>query len=70
VDGYNYTVDAWIEAFSIFKKYKPGLIEIGAEHEILYVGVKPEVVNSDDAARLKELGWHKEDRYECYAKYF
>lgn len=65
---YKYTIDAWIEALTICKKYdEDGFHGLAAEHDVVYLPLDPEKVSPEDAKRLEELGWHIE--YDSYAHY-
>ena len=58
-DGYGFS--ALIEAFSIMRKYAPGLqFPTGGAHDVIYVScdVDPGDLTAKDLARLEDLGWH------------
>jgi len=45
---------------------------IAAEHDILYAGpddFDPGVMSEEDRARMKELGWHMDDEFDCWARF-
>ena len=61
---FSYTYDAWLEAFTIFKKYAHNgrvLGDITAEHDQVFAGPdgEEEIANMDDEdkERLLQLGW-------------
>lgn len=66
---YEYTFQAWAEAFAIFAKYEPeSIAHVAAEHDIIYAG--PEVeVSPEDKARLEELGWFYDKSLPCWCQY-
>lgn len=41
----------------------------GAEHDIFYSCVEIEKVSPEDAAKLEELGWHKDTESGSWAAY-
>lgn len=54
-----------IAAFTIFNKYIPDKeFPIGAEHDVLYVCLSPEVVSEEDKNALYDLGFYV-DNSEC-----
>lgn len=57
------TLDKLVEGIMILSKYfdKPDGYHIGAEHDIIYVFGTDKPVNDEDAAKLRELGWHQPD---------
>lgn len=55
------------EGLMILAKYDPESHDIAAEHDIIYAGPDPKRVTPEDAARLKELGWHIEE--ESWSRY-
>lgn len=51
-----------LAGLEIFNKY--GDSDVSAQHDIIYAG--RETTNQEDSAKLKELGWHKEEEFECW----
>lgn len=65
------TYAGWIEAFQIFAKYSDydAIIDIAAEHDVIYTGPHPDAVTAEDAAKLEALGWRMNEEYECFERY-
>jgi hypothetical protein len=63
---YTRTYAGWAEAFTIFHKYKANRADVAAEHDTIYAGPDPATVEQADLVRLKELGWHIQDQYDCF----
>jgi hypothetical protein len=64
-EDYEYTFEAWAEAFTIFAKYNQGKHAcVSAAHDELWAGPKDcAAVSDEDKARLKELGWDYTDDF-------
>jgi hypothetical protein len=54
-------LDEIIEGLTILKKYVKGQEWISAEHDMIYGPPTEGVISDEDAKRLDDLGWHKED---------
>ncbi len=54
------------EACHIFAKYPNSYPQ--AEHDIIYGGLV-EGISLEDCARLKEIGWHIDEEYDCFATF-
>lgn len=54
-------LEAIIEGLTILKKYAKSPEWIAAEHDILYGPPTQSDISKEDAERLEEIGWHKED---------
>lgn len=45
---------------------------VSAEHDILYAGpdnFNPGAMSKKDRRRLKELGWHVDSEFDCWARF-
>lgn len=62
----DFTLQGWIEAFEIFKKYDNDA-DVAAEHDEFYVCLKPETVSQEDKNRLTQLGWFDDGDY-CFIR--
>lgn len=54
-------MDALIEALTILRKYASPEMPTNCTHDLLYVGVDPELVSPQDLARLSELHFDPDD---------
>lgn len=59
----------WAEAFTIFAKYSDGADHVAAEHDEVFAGPDPDVVSSEDVARLEALGWRADAKLGCFGKF-
>lgn len=58
-------VDNFIRGIRIFQKYMPD-VSFSANHDIIYLGPTPDIVESRDKKELDKLGFHECDDYECW----
>jgi len=55
------------KAMSVFKKYDDDFLE--AEHDIIFGPSLDIKFSEDDIKIIEELGWFKNDEYDCWAHY-
>ena len=64
-----YTWEAWIEVFQIFQRYGALVMDISAEHDVIYAGPDPAKVSEEDKDRLDTLGWNSSEEYACFYRF-
>lgn len=62
-------MEGLIKALNIFIKYDKSEYPTSCEHDVLYVFVKPEKVNSQDIIALEKLGFNADEDLECFYSY-
>lgn len=62
------TIDEVIEGLKILKTYGAGSID--AQHDIIYAGPDEDSkMSKEDVKKLKELGWHYDKEFSCWARF-
>lgn len=63
----NNTLEALIEALTIFKKYLDDTYPTHCEHDIMMITLREQdVVSKEDTKRLDELGFNWSNEFECW----
>lgn len=58
----------YIEAFQIFNKYDH-FKQVSAEHDEIYAGPSPDVLNKEDLEKIIELGWLPDNENDCFYRF-
>ena len=58
-----------IEAFTILDKSNGMKYGLCAEHDVILTQIALKDLSDDDKNKLKELGWHENEEFDCIAMF-
>lgn len=62
------TITEVIMGLEIFAQYGEDEAMVAGEHDIIYAGTRAEMTE-EVCNKLRELGWHVEEEFECWGKF-
>lgn len=63
------SMSEWIQGFAILARYTASPHNVGADHDVVFVDVDPEIINDEDLRMLATMGWRWGGLFHGVVKY-